>query len=151
MLSVSSPVPDCQVNALDNVDTLVNKFHHAFKWKCSGNFPLSSFHLLVPFWMTLNWMFFPYTFSSLGHHTCQLGKEEETWAKQTFHQHVRKVSGRFSLGELSWSYQWQSAELKLFGWFLLFPAKERKNSDDVKCCKESSNAIFQCHLGQMVW
>ena len=59
------------------------------------------FHLPEPFWMTLNWMFFTYTFSSLGYHLCQLGKEEETWAKQTFHQHVRKVSGRFSLSQLA--------------------------------------------------
>lgn len=59
------------------------------------------FHVLVPFWVTLNWIFFSYTFSSLGHHTCQLGKEEETWAKQTFHQHVRKVSERLSLSKLS--------------------------------------------------
>lgn len=42
-LSVSSPGPDCQTHALDTVDTLVNKFHRASKWKCSGNFPLGSF------------------------------------------------------------------------------------------------------------
>lgn len=44
-LSVSSPVPDCQMHALDNVDTLVNKFHRASKWKCSGNLSLGSFFL----------------------------------------------------------------------------------------------------------
>lgn len=47
-LSVSSPVPDCQMHALDNVDTLVNKFHRACQWKC-GHFPLGSFFLACTF------------------------------------------------------------------------------------------------------
>lgn len=48
-LSVSSPVPDCRMHALDNADTLVNKFHRASKWKCSGNFPLGSFFFFLAY------------------------------------------------------------------------------------------------------
>lgn len=60
------------------------------EWKCSGIFPLGSFSLACTFWglpeldILLLYLQFP------SHHTCQLGKEEETWAKQTLHQHVRK-------------------------------------------------------------
>lgn len=92
---------NCQVHALDNVDTLVNKFHHASKWKCSEIFLSALFHLLVPFWGTLNWIFFSYTFSSLGHHTCQLGRKKKHGQNKPSIQHVRKVSERLSLSKLS--------------------------------------------------
>lgn len=47
-LSVSSPGPDCQTHALDNVDTFVNKFCPASEWKC-GYFSLGSFFIACTF------------------------------------------------------------------------------------------------------
>lgn len=78
-LSVSSPVPDCQMHALDNVATLVNKFHRASKWKCSGNFPLGFFSLACTFLgdSELDVLCLVSASNSLGHHRYQLGKAEE--------------------------------------------------------------------------
>lgn len=91
------------MHALDNVATLVNKFHRASKWKCSGNFPLGFFSLACTFLgdSELDVLCLVSASNSLGHHRYQLGKAEEMRPKQTFHQQVRNMSGGSSLSELS--------------------------------------------------
>lgn len=90
------------MHALDNVDTLVNKFHRASKWKCSGNFPPTSFSVPCTFLddSELDVFCLASVSKAFGHYTYQPGKVEQMWAKQTFHQQVRKVSGGSSLSKL---------------------------------------------------
>lgn len=62
-LSDLSPVPDCQVHALDKAATSVNKLHRVSKWKCSGKFSLSISHTSHPLLFVVcilydwNWIF----------------------------------------------------------------------------------------------
>lgn len=125
-LSVSSPGPDCQTHALDNVYTFVNKFCHASEWKCGyfslGSFfiactSLDDFELDVPCLASatcsvvlpvieLTLLLARYSVSlemqcqinSLSHYSSSQGNTEEVRTKQTFRQQVGKVSGGFSLG-----------------------------------------------------
>lgn len=146
-LSVSSPVPDCQMHALDNVDTLVNKFHPASKWKYSGNFPLGSFFLA---WIFLDdseldvlclarascSVVLPVTELTLLLAICSIN----LWTRCQ----INSLSHcRSSAGKCRWdgnkanlpptgpkvSYQWQFAEPKLFRWFYFALQRKFKTSN----------------------